>query len=185
MIRYEYDQFDQYTKFVDGIAVGTFTINESDPLYLEWANREDDVETVFIQRDIQSPTIPELKQQAVLYLRDQINLFMKQFTERFSDAEVTNFGEQVLQAQDYLKNGPNSYNEPISIEAELTGYTPTRVCQLILGHHELQKRLMPWIRSFRQNSTKLINACTDKTELENVLLNIVPALHGALERNEI
>lgn len=184
-IRYEIDQYDIIAKYVDDVLVATFKIDAENPLYVEWESLRDSVPVEFVRKVEEIPSLDDKKSEAILTLRDLINDFMKQFTERFSDAELTNFSEQVLQAQDFLANGPNDYNAPITIEANITGYTPVRVCQLILGHHAFQKRLMPWVRSFRQNITKLIYAAQTFTELENVVLNIKPALYGALERNEI
>lgn len=184
-IRYEIDQYDVIAKYIDEVLTDTFKIDPENPLYIEWESLRDSVPVEFVRKVEEIPSLDDKKSEVVIKLRDQINDFMKQFTERFSDAEVTNFSEQVLQAQDFLANGPNDYNSPISIEADLTGYTPVRVCQLILGHQAFQKRLMPWVRSFRQNTTKLIYSAQTFTELENVVLNIKPALYGALERNEI
>lgn len=184
-IRYEYDQYDIVVKYVDNVPVVTFGMNENDPNYVEWLANRDTVKTVFVEKVQQLPTLDQIKDRATETLKDILNDFMGQFTKRFSDAEIANFGEQVLQARDYLANGPNAYNSPITIEASITGQSAEQTVQLILGHHAFQTRLMPWVRSFRQNTTKLIYAAQTFTELESIVLNIKPALYGALERNEI
>ena len=184
-IRYEIDQYDIIAKYVDDVLTDTFKIDPENPLYIEWESLRDSVPVEFVRKVEEIPSLDDKKSEAVIKLRDQINDFMKQFTERFSDAEVTDFSEQVLQAQDFLANGPNEYNAPITIEATITGYTPERIVQLILGHHSFQSRLMPWVRGFRQNTTKLIHQCETIDEVNVVVANVKPALYGALQRNEI
>ena len=184
-IRYEYDQYDLFCKYVDDVVAGTFKIQENDPLYIEWSTLRDTVETLFVPKIQEMPTLQQIKDKALDDLKDIINDFMSQFTKRFSDAEISNFGEQVSQARDYIQNGPNEYNAPITIEATITGYTPERLVQLILGHHSFQSRLMPWVRGFRQNTSRLILDCTTPEEVYQVMANVKPALYGALQRNEI
>lgn len=184
-IRYEYDQYDLFCKYVDNVVAGIFKIQENDPLYIEWSTLRDTVETLFVPKIQEMPTLQQIKDKALGDLKDIINDFMSQFTKRFSDAEVTNFGEQVLQAQDYLAHGPNDYNSPITIEANITGHSPIQIVHLILGHHAFQKRLMPWVRGFRQNTSRLILDCTSPEEVYQVMTNVKPALFSALQRNEI
>jgi hypothetical protein len=184
-IRYEYDQYDLFCKYVDDVPVGTFKIQANDPLYIEWSGIRDTVETLFVPKIQEMPTLQQVKDKSLEDLKDIINDFMSQFTKRFSDAEVTNFGEQVLQAQDYLAHGPNDYNSPITIEANITGYPPEQIVQLILGHHAFQKRLMPWVRGFRQNTSRMILESTTTDAVYLVMEHVKPALYGALQRNEI
>ena len=181
VIHYKFNQFDVFKKYIDGELVDTFKIGDEKYVTSFLNDMNNNGATSEFIDEPNGNFIDELKAQAVDRLRDRLQEFVNIFTRRFPESELQSFPEKVKQALDYELNGANTYNSPISIEANIIGLTPTQLVNVIKNLAEQQRQLMPFVSGIRQVTHKKINLAQSHEDISvifNELEGILKAQGG-------
>lgn len=174
--RYTVDQFDQYTVFYNDGTTETFPIDPQHWLYQQMITDADQgIEVLFETTPMASPTLDEIKQTAVVRLRDMIQTFLDQFTTKYTREEIAYFSTKKELAIDYLANGPSAKNSEITLEANvLRRLTPeltdAMLCQLIISLATRKKDLLPWSSGIRQIYQSLILQAATAEQIEMIMI---------------
>lgn len=176
-LRYSVDQYNLYTVYYSDATTDTFPLDADNAMYrqMQMDTQHSKFDVTFEPRSETPITLEDVKAQAIIRLRDKVQVFLDQYTTKYTREEIAYFATKAELAKDYLVNGASEYNIDISIEADIIrridpNLTNEQLCQLIVMLSERKKRVLPWSSGIRQVYQTMINYAPTAEQVELILL---------------